>query len=109
MPDEDSWIYSMILSQRKILPTEKFKRTQTEKGYIVDIKGIVHKVIVLAGQTVNSAYHCDVLQRLRENVRRLCPEPWRQKIWLLHHDNASLFTREFLTKSNMIVVHQQPC
>jgi hypothetical protein len=36
-----------------------------------DIKGIAHKEFVLAGQTVNSAYCCDVLRRLRENVRRL--------------------------------------
>jgi hypothetical protein len=39
-----------------------------------DFKGIVHKEFVMAGQTVNSAYYCDVLQRLRENVRRLRPE-----------------------------------
>jgi hypothetical protein len=50
------------------------------------IKGNVHKEFVLAGQTVNSAYYCDVLRRLRENVRRLRPELWRQKNWFLHHD-----------------------
>jgi hypothetical protein len=32
---------------------------------------IVHKGFALAGQTVNSAYHCDVLWQLRENVRTL--------------------------------------
>jgi hypothetical protein len=35
-------------------------------------------------------------------VRTLRPELWRQKNWLLHHDNVtfhtSFFTREFLTK-----------
>jgi hypothetical protein len=40
-------------------------------------------------------------KRLRENVRRLRSELWRQKNWLLHHDNAprhtSIFTRELLT------------
>jgi hypothetical protein len=44
-----------------------------------DIKGIVHKEIVLAGQGVNSAYYCDVLQWMRENVRRLRLELWRKK------------------------------
>jgi hypothetical protein len=39
-----------------------------------DIKGIAHKEFVLAGQTVNSAYYCDVLRRLRENLQRLRPE-----------------------------------
>jgi hypothetical protein len=57
-----------------------------------DIKGIVKKEIVLEGQTVNSAYHFDVLRRLRENVQRVLPELWRQKNWLLHHDNAPSHT-----------------
>jgi hypothetical protein len=61
-----------------------------------DIKGIVHKVFILASQTANSAYYHDVLRRLRENVRRLCPELWLQENWLLHHDNASSHT-SFLT------------
>jgi hypothetical protein len=43
-----------------------------------DIKGIVRKEFVLAAQTINSAYYCDVLQRLHENVQGLNPEFWRQ-------------------------------
>jgi hypothetical protein len=39
-----------------------------------DIKGIVLKEFVLGGQAVHSAYYCDVLLRLRENVRRLRTE-----------------------------------
>jgi hypothetical protein len=35
------------------------------------LEGIEHKEFDLAGQTVNSAYYCDVLRRVRENVRRL--------------------------------------
>jgi hypothetical protein len=75
-----------------------------------DIKGIVRKEFVLVCQTVNSAYFCDVLRRLRENLRRFRPEIWRQKNWLLHHDNApshtSFFSRHFSDKNNMSVV---PC
>jgi hypothetical protein len=33
-----------------------------------DIKGIVHKEFVQAGQTASSAYYCDLLRRLHENV-----------------------------------------
>jgi hypothetical protein len=33
-----------------------------------DISGIVHKEFILAGQTVNSTYCCDVLQRMCESV-----------------------------------------
>jgi transposase len=32
------------------------------------MKEIVHKEFVLAGQTVNSAYYCDILQWLREKL-----------------------------------------
>jgi hypothetical protein len=45
-----------------------------------DIKRISHKEFVLSGQIVNSAYYCDVLRRLRENLPRFRPERWRQKI-----------------------------
>jgi hypothetical protein len=67
-----------------------------------DSKKIVHKEFVLAGQSVNSAYYCDVIQLPCENVRRLRLELWCEKKWLLHHDNApshaSSFTGEFFTK-----------
>jgi hypothetical protein len=33
-----------------------------------DIMGVVHKEFVLPGQTVNSAYFCDILWRLSENL-----------------------------------------
>jgi hypothetical protein len=45
-----------------------------------DIKGIVRKKFVLAGQTVNFTYYCNVLRLLRENVRIFRPELWRQKL-----------------------------
>jgi hypothetical protein len=41
---------------------------------LFDIKGIVHSKFVLAGQTVSSAYYCEILRRLREKVRSLLPE-----------------------------------
>jgi hypothetical protein len=53
-------------------------------------KGIVHKEFILAGQIVNSTYYCDVLW----------PPLWRQKNWLLNHDNTKFFTSKFLTKNN---------
>jgi hypothetical protein len=77
-----------------------------------DIKRTVHKEFVLVGQTANSAYYCDDLLRLCESVRRLRTELWQQKNWLLKHDKTpsltSFFTREFLTKNNMTVVHCPP-
>jgi hypothetical protein len=61
------------------------------------IKGIVHKRSVLARQAVNFAYYCDILLRLRENLRRLRPELWRQINWLFHHD--FLFNPTNLTRN----------
>jgi hypothetical protein len=75
-----------------------------------DIEGIIHKKFVMAGQTVSSTYYCDVSQRLRQNVRRLHPELWQQKNWLLHHNNTpshtSFFTSEFFAKND--VCHPPP-
>jgi hypothetical protein len=62
----------------------KSKLTDSEKGrdrwkgkclliIFFDIKGIVHKEFVLTGQTVNSAYYCDILWWLHENVQILNP------------------------------------
>jgi len=75
------------------------------------IKGIVHKEFVPTGQTVNSGFYCEVLQRLRENVRRHRPQLWREQTWPLHHDNApshtSVLTHQFLAK-NKIAVNPHP-
>jgi hypothetical protein len=57
-----------------------------------DIKGIVHKLFVLAGQKVNSAYYCYVLRRLHRSVRTLHPELWQQMNWLSHHNNTPSHT-----------------
>jgi len=74
-------------------------------------KGIVQKEFLPPGQTVNAAFNVEVLQRLRDNVRRKRPDQWRNT-WLLHHDNApahaALLSRRFLTDNNMTVVPHPP-
>jgi hypothetical protein len=79
----------------KLTGTEKKKeawqaKTKFKSMLIVlfDVKGIVHKEFILAGQTFSSAYCYDVLWRLLENVRRLRAELWRQENWLLYHDGV---------------------
>jgi len=79
-----------------------------------DVKGIVHKEIVPTGRNVNFGFCCDVLRRLRENVRRLRPKLWREQTWLLHHNNdpshTSVLTQQFLAKNKMAVTptHRTP-
>ena len=63
------------------------------------IRGIVHYEFVPTGQTVNQVYYLEVLNRLREKVRRKRPEIFANNSWILHHDNApahtALSVREF--------------
>jgi hypothetical protein len=79
---------------------------------VFDVKGIVHKVFVLTGQTVNSRLYCDVLRRLRENVLRSRLKHWREQAWLLHHDNAPshtcVFTQHFLAKNKFALIPHPP-
>jgi hypothetical protein len=61
---------------------------------------------------VNSGFYCEVLRRLRENVRRRRPELWPEQTWLFHHDNAPSYTsvlaQQFLAKNKMAVIPHPP-
>jgi len=73
-----------------------------------DIRGIVHYEFVPTGQTVNQVYYLEVLEMLREKVRRKRPEFFANNSWILHHDNASAHTalsvREFLATKQITVL-----
>jgi hypothetical protein len=49
-----------------------------EHAHHFDIKEIVYKEFVLAGQTVNSTLYCHILQQLHENIQTLRPKLWQQ-------------------------------
>jgi hypothetical protein len=55
-------------------------------------------IVALVGQTVNFAYYCDILRRLRENVRRLRLQLWPQQNWLLLHYDSAQSHNYFFTK-----------
>jgi len=84
--------------------TKKFPsveiKSQNNVADFFDIRGIVHYEFVPTGQTVNQVYYLEVLERLREKVRRKRPELFANNSWILHHDNAPALTalsvREFL-------------
>jgi len=75
-----------------------------------DQEGIVHREFVPPGMTVNADFYCDVLRRLRENVRRKRPQKWQNQ--KLHHDNApahrSFKVSQFLAKNSMTVAPPSP-
>ena len=51
-------------------------------------EGIVHREFVQPGMTVNADFYCDVLRRLRENVRRKRTQKWQNQNIIIHHHNA---------------------
>ena len=77
-----------------------------------DIDGIIHKEFVPPGQTVNAKFYCDILRRLREDMRRKRPGKWRTNNWVLHRDNAPAHTalagQHFLASKDMTVVPHPP-
>jgi histone-lysine N-methyltransferase SETMAR len=77
-----------------------------------DIESIVHKKFVLPGQTVNGTFCCDVLRRVRENIRRKPLDKWRNNSWTLHNDNApaqaSLVVRQILISTKTTVIPHPP-
>jgi hypothetical protein len=74
-----------------------------------DIKGIVHKESILVGQAVNSAYYCDVLWQLHENVQRLHPQKFGDKrtgccIMTMHCLTFPFSSGNFWQKNNMTII-----
>jgi hypothetical protein len=97
------WEESMSCTQEVQIHWDKVRMRQVNNKvrsiFIISFhtKAIVHKEI-LAGQTIKSAYYCDMSWWLHENVGRLCPKLWWQKNWLLHH-NTIFHPELFLLKT----------
>jgi transposase len=77
-----------------------------------DVRGTVHREFVPQGQTVNAKFYCEVLRRLRENIRQRQLNLWHAKNWILHDDNAPchrvLLVHEFLTNHDMLSFPHPP-
>ncbi|UYV67460.1 hypothetical protein LAZ67_5000695 [Cordylochernes scorpioides] len=77
-----------------------------------DEAGVVHHEFLPQGRTVNKEYYLQIMRNLREAIRQKRPDLWKNKNWLLHHDNApahtSLLVRDFLAKNNTLMMPQPP-
>ncbi|UYV62471.1 hypothetical protein LAZ67_2000722 [Cordylochernes scorpioides] len=77
-----------------------------------DEAGVVHHEFLPQSRTVNKEYYLQVIRHLREAIRQKRPDLWKNKNWLLHHDNApahtSLLVRDFLAKNNTLMMPQPP-
>ncbi|UYV75689.1 hypothetical protein LAZ67_13001022 [Cordylochernes scorpioides] len=73
-----------------------------------DEAGVVHHEFLPQGRTVNKEYYLQVMRNFREAIRQKRPDLWKNKNWLLHHDNApahtSLLVRDFLAKNNTLMM-----
>ncbi|UYV77541.1 hypothetical protein LAZ67_15001423, partial [Cordylochernes scorpioides] len=80
--------------------------------FFFDCRGVVHHAFLPQGRTVNKEYYLQVMRNLREAIRQKRPDLWKNKNWLLHHDNApahtSLLVRDFLAKNNTLMMPQPP-
>jgi histone-lysine N-methyltransferase SETMAR len=76
-----------------------------------DSEGVVHYEFLPQGRTVNE-YYLEVMQRVREAVRKKIPDAWRENQWMLQYDNApshsSFLVRDFLAKHATTVLPQPP-
>ena len=77
-----------------------------------DCRGVVHLEFLPQGRTVNKEYYLQVMRKLRNAICQKHPDLWKNKNWLLHHDNAPahtlLLVREFLAKNSTLVMPQPP-
>ena len=60
-----------------------------------DCKGVILAEYLKPGETIKSETYVQTLARLKECIRRKRPELWKDRSFLLHHDNASPHTSDF--------------
>lgn len=76
-----------------------------------DINGIVHKESVPPGQTINAKFYCNVLRRLREDMRGKWPNKWCTNKCVFHNNapaHSTLAVQQFLASKNMMVIPPPP-
>ncbi|UYV72891.1 hypothetical protein LAZ67_10001103 [Cordylochernes scorpioides] len=122
---DEAWVYGYDVetkaqsSQWKLLHEPRPKKARQVRSNVkvlltvfFDCRGVVHHEFLPQGRTVNKEYYLQVIRNLREAIRQKRPDLWKNKNWLLHHDNApahtSLLVRDFLAKNNTLKMPQPP-
>lgn len=77
-------------------PTPKKAKTILSAGKVMasvfwDAKGVIMVDYLAKGETINSAYYCTLLRRLRETIKEKRPGLLSKKV-LFHQDNARVHT-----------------
>ncbi|UYV70186.1 hypothetical protein LAZ67_7002112 [Cordylochernes scorpioides] len=122
---DEAWVYGYDVetktqsSQWKLLHEPRPKKVCQVRSNVkvlltvfFDCRGVVHHEFLPQGRTVNKEYYLQVICNLREAICQKRPDLWKNKNWLLHHDNApahtSLLVRDFLAKNNTLMMPQPP-
>ncbi|UYV63933.1 hypothetical protein LAZ67_2006053 [Cordylochernes scorpioides] len=116
---DEAWVYGYDVETKAQLSQWKLpheprpkKARQVRSNVKVLLTVLVHHEFLPQGRTVNKEYYLQVMRNLREAIRQKRPDLWKNKNWLLHHDNApahtSLLVRDFLAKNNTLMMLQPP-
>ncbi|UYV68052.1 hypothetical protein LAZ67_5002912 [Cordylochernes scorpioides] len=122
---DEAWVYGYDVetkaqsSQWKLPHEPRPKKARQVRSNVkvlltvfFDCRGVVHHEFLPQGRTVNKEYYLQVMRNFREAIRQKRPDLWKNKNWLLHHDNApaytSLLVRDFLAKNNTLMMPQPP-
>ncbi|UYV84814.1 hypothetical protein LAZ67_X003595 [Cordylochernes scorpioides] len=122
---DEAWVYGYDVeikaqsSQWKLPHEPRPKKARQVRSNVKDLltvffdcRGVVHHEFLPQGRTVNKEYYLQVMRNFREAIRQKRPDLWKNKNWLLHHDNApahtSLFVRDLLAKNNTLMMPQLP-
>ncbi|UYV75253.1 hypothetical protein LAZ67_12003104 [Cordylochernes scorpioides] len=122
---DEAWVYGYDVetkaqsSQWKLPHEPRPKKTRQVRSNVkvlltvfFDCRGVVHHEFLPQGRKLNKEYYLQVMRNLREAIRQKRPDLWKNKNWLLHHDNApahtSLLVRDFLAKNNTLMMPQPP-
>ncbi len=77
-----------------------------------DCKGVIHHAYVPEGQTVNTTFYVQVLDRLCKRIALVRPEMWRDRKFFLLHDNERLhiaaIVQQFLAKKGVAQLSHPP-
>ncbi|UYV71381.1 hypothetical protein LAZ67_8002859 [Cordylochernes scorpioides] len=122
---DEAWVYGYDVetkaqsSQWKLPHEPRPKKARQVRSNVnvlltvfFDCRGVVHHEFLPQGRTVNKEYYLQVMRNLRKAIRQKRPDLWKNKNWLLHHDNApahtSLLVRDLLAKNNTLMMPQPP-
>ncbi|UYV64880.1 hypothetical protein LAZ67_3002255 [Cordylochernes scorpioides] len=122
---DEAWVYgydveTKVQSSQWKLPHEprpkKARQVRSNVKVLLtvffDCRGVVHHEFLPQGRTVNKEYYLQIMRNLREAIRQKRPDLWKNKNWLLHHDNApahtSLLVRNILAINNTLMMPQPP-